>query len=315
MRYLSALLLPLLLLLTAACDTGDPGDDDQRANDQGLVTVASDRSFGATVDSLETALEANPNITLLQSFSHSDNAASAGLDLDPTQVLIFGNPALGTPLMQAAQPTGIDLPQKMLVYQDSTGGVFVSYNAPAYLKARHALPDSLDGTLGTIGGALQAFAEGASGGAVDSTAFTADAVAEREGLVFDTSAFGVEETYDRLRTALEDAGPISIVAEVNHTQNAASADLSLAPTRLLVFGNPALGTPLMQAKQSIGIDLPQKFLVYENADGQAIIAYNDPFYLAERHGIASDTPQLQQIADALDGLAAGAAEEAEEAAQ
>ena len=99
---------------------------------------------------------------------------------------------------------------------------------------------------------------------------------------------------------------LEIAAEVDHQSNAQSVGLQLRPTRLIVFGNPALGTPLMQASQTIGIDLPQKMLVYEDATGQVFVAYNDPGYLAERHGVPASLDEIGQIRTALGQLAESA---------
>ena len=127
-----------------------------------------------------------------------------------------------------------------------------------------------------------------------------------EGLVVLESENSVDETYRRLERAVEDRAPLTILARVDHAANARSAGLRLPPTKLLIFGNPQLGTPLMQRARTVAIDLPQKMLVYEDDRGRVFIAYNDPFYLAERHGIDDDAAELEQVASALRGLAAEA---------
>ena len=109
-----------------------------------------------------------------------------------------------------------------------------------------------------------------------------------------------------LRNAIIDAAPLTLVTEVDHSANAARVDLPLMPTLLFIFGNPNLGTPLLQTKQTIGIDLPQKMLVFENSEG-VFIAYNDPAFLAARHRIRGQDEILTTITNALAGLAAGAA--------
>lgn len=124
------------------------------------------------------------------------------------------------------------------------------------------------------------------------------------GLVTVESPHGVVETMDRLEAAIEEAGAM-VVARVDHAANAASADLELRPTQLIIFGNPALGTQLMQANQTVGIDLPQKFLAWEAEDGTVFLGYNDPRYLADRHAIAGPAQEevLGQVANALAMLA------------
>lgn len=126
-----------------------------------------------------------------------------------------------------------------------------------------------------------------------------------EGLVVLESPRGVAETLDRIEAMLKENG-LTVVARVDHAANAGQAEQELRPTQLLIFGNPKLGTELMRAAQTAGIDLPQKFLAWEDEDGQTYLGYNDPAYLAERHGIAGEDAVLHQVSEALAKLAAGA---------
>lgn len=198
---------------------------------------------------------------------------------------------------------GIDLPQKMLVREDSSGETRVGYNSPEYLAARHGITGATE-ELGMIGNALSMLATGAAGTEA-SAAVTGDAsgIQSGEGLIITESAYGPDETFERLRGAVESNEALSVVASVDHQANAESVGMDLRPTKLLVFGNPKAGTPLMQSAQTTGIDLPQKALVYEDASGQTRLAYNDPYYLAERHGIEGKDQQLAMISTALEGLA------------
>lgn len=296
----------LAALLFLGCDDDTPivdGDDGAGVlNDRGLVTTPSAFSVDSTAARLVNALEAAGPVSIVARVDHAANAEAAGLELPPTRVILFGNPALGTPLMLSARTTGIDLPQKVLVWEGADGQAFVTYNSPAYLDARHGL-DGVDGPLEQIGMALANFASEAAGDTVLTEGPTAEAVAAREGLALDTSAADFEMTYAQLKSAIESNGALTLVAELDHAQNAASAGLELPPTRLLVFGNPQLGTQLMQAEQTVGIDLPQKMLVWQEAEGDAVyVAYNDPFYLAERHGIEGEDDVLSTIQGALRSL-------------
>jgi uncharacterized protein (DUF302 family) len=126
------------------------------------------------------------------------------------------------------------------------------------------------------------------------------------GLVIVESAASFEATYDRLRSAIEANPNLRILAEVDHGANAAGVDRALPPTRLILFGNPKLGTPLMQGARTVAIDLPQKVLVWEDGDG-VHVAYNHPDYLAARHGIDGRDRILETIAGALSGLVEAAA--------
>ena len=118
------------------------------------------------------------------------------------------------------------------------------------------------------------------------------------GLISRESPHDVEETVRRFRTAAEATG-LTIFAEIDHDTGAAAVGLQLRPTRLILFGNARGGTPLMQAAQTAGIDLPLKVLVWEDAAGKTHIAHNDPLWIAERHGLEA----LPEVRAMIQGLA------------
>jgi uncharacterized protein (DUF302 family) len=127
-----------------------------------------------------------------------------------------------------------------------------------------------------------------------------------DGLITLASNHPVKATMDRLEAALRDKG-ITLFARIDHAAGAASVDMPLRPTELIIFGNPKAGTPLMQAKQSIGIDLPVKMLGWQDAAGKVWLAYNDPAWLARRHGLKGEAEAaVAGLAKALAMLAAGA---------
>jgi uncharacterized protein (DUF302 family) len=107
-------------------------------DDTDLVTIQSRHSVTATIDRLEAALKAG-GVTVFARIDHAAGATQVGMELRPTEVLIFGNPRAGTPLMQAAQTSGIDLPLKVLAWQDPGGSAWLTYNDPAWLAARHGI--------------------------------------------------------------------------------------------------------------------------------------------------------------------------------
>lgn len=106
------------------------------------------------------------------------------------------------------------------------------------------------------------------------------------GLMLFPSPFGPTETMERMASAVTGLG-MTVVARIDHAAAAAQAGLPLRPTLVLVFGNPAAGTPLMQAVPTIAIDLPLKALVWQDDDGRTWLACNDPASLVERHGAAT----------------------------
>lgn len=298
------LLIALVLVpLVAGCDTTGNTLGTPLPDRSGLAVTRSDASVEVSFSRLTDALRAAPPVSIVAEVDHAASGSSAGLTLRPTRVVLFGNPALGTPLMQINQQAGLDLPQKMLVYEDAAERAVVAYNTADYLARRHGVSGAA--TLAQIERALGTFAETAGGRAARSTPGSG-AVSRDEGIVTVESANDFETTYARLLAAIIGNPNLSVVAELDHAANAASVGLTLRPTRLVVFGNPALGTPLMQSQQTAGIDLPQKVLVYQDASGRVSVAYNAPAYLADRHGLSGVAEVTATVATALARLAEAA---------
>ena len=251
---------------------------------------------------LKQNLKKNEAISIVAEVDHSKNAKSVGLDLDYTKIIFFGNPQLGTPLMQENQLAGLDLPQKILFYEDNEKNDIILYNSVAYLKSRHGLEGVP--TLDKISGALENLVSEVSKNEV--LASSEQIVGLEEGIITKSSDLTFEETYSNLKTTLNEIAAISIMAELDHQKNAESVGLELNPTRIIIFGNPNLGTPLMQQEQSIGLDLPQKMLVWENEEGEVFVSYNDPFFIAERHDITENEEILTKISGALENISESA---------
>jgi len=112
------------------------------ATDNGIINKLSNHSVDETVDKLKGMLQSK-GVTLFALVDHSGEAAKSGMSMRPTKLLIFGKPEAGTPLMLAAPRSAIDLPLKILVWEDDRGKVWVSYNSPDYLRQRHGLPQEL----------------------------------------------------------------------------------------------------------------------------------------------------------------------------
>jgi uncharacterized protein (DUF302 family) len=128
----------------------------------GLITLQSAHDFPTTLDRLLTALQTK-GVTIFARVDHAAGAASVNMPLRPTKLIVFGNPAAGTPLMQAAQTASIDLPLKALVWQDADRSVKLSYNAPAWIAERHALGSKASQAVAAIGRVLETFARHATG--------------------------------------------------------------------------------------------------------------------------------------------------------
>ena len=291
----------------AACSSSDD-DSSGSGNDsallQGIQSGVTTGNVAEAISALETTLNANDLIGIVAQIDHQANAAANELDLRPTSVTLFGNPRLGTPLMQINQLAGLDLPQKILAWEDETGQSNIAYNSADYLSGRHGLGGAQD-VLDNINNALNNLAGGAAGQTI--TPVSGAVPSNGEGIIVVQSANDMDTTFTNLEQAIINAPPLTLVTTLDHSANATSVGSFLLPTRLLVFGNPNLGTPLMQSGQSIAIDLPQKMLVFEDSEGVVSVAYNDPAFLAERHGITDQQDIIDMITTALGNLAAGAA--------
>ena len=123
-----------------------------------------------------------------------------------------------------------------------------------------------------------------------------------EGFTTIPSRYGPKETIDRLEAEVKAKG-LTVFARIDHATGAAEVGLPLRPTEVLVFGNAKGGTPLMQASQTVGIDLPLKALVWQDGSGTTRLAYNDPKYLATRHGLGREVEAaVNAMVAALDAV-------------
>jgi len=121
---------------------------------------------------------------------------------------------------------------------------------------------------------------------------------DSNGMIKIKSAHSVSQTIDKLEAVLTKKG-MTIFKRVNHTAGASKVGLQLRPTELLIFGNPKVGTPLMQCSQTAALDLPQKALAYKDENGQVWLLYNDPAYMAKRHHIHGCEKAIQKVTNAL----------------
>ena len=126
-----------------------------------------------------------------------------------------------------------------------------------------------------------------------------------DGLVKIKSAHSVPETLDRLEHALTEKG-MTVFARIDHSGGAEKVGMQLRPTELLIFGNPKVGTLLMQSNQDAGIDLPLKALAWEDSNGDVWLVYNEPGYLVSRHQIADRDPVREKMRKAMQAFSMAA---------
>ena len=233
---------------------------------------------GAVAEIKDTLMDQNFEITAV--INHAQNAASVGLELPPTQVVLFRKLFFDWGLVGRNQTAGIDLPMKILVYEDrgDDGRIKLKSNDVGYLVDRHELRIR-DLVLRRLDARMDQF------GLND------------KGLIMVPSNQSVADTVTTLRAVLSNAG-FRIPIQIDYHEEIRR----LRDTTLLIFGNPNVGTQLMQNSQEIGLDLPQKFLVFEK-HGQVMIAYNDPYFIAQRAGIQGLETLLGNIANTLNSFA------------
>ena len=132
--------------------------------------------------------------------------------------------------------------------------------------------------------------------------FIASVAYADSGIISIRSSHDVKTTGDRLENKLREKG-MTVFIRINHAEGAQKVGKKLRPTELIIFGNPKVGTPLMQCGQSVAIDLPQKALIWQDETGQVWLSYNDPKYLASRHSIKGCSEVIKKIEKALGNFA------------
>jgi uncharacterized protein (DUF302 family) len=136
---------------------------------------------------------------------------------------------------------------------------------------------------------------------VATAALVTAAGAAQADLVRKQSANSVTETIDRLEAAVKSKG-LTVFVRIDHAAGAKKVDLPLRPTELIIFGSPKVGTPLMQANQTMGLDLPLKVLAWEDEGGKVWLAYEAPADMAAAHGLPKDNSVIKQVTGALDNF-------------
>ena len=263
----------------------------------GTYAFSTAEDIETTYKKLKSILTQNKNVGIVAELNHTKNAKSVGINLNPTQAIFFGNPKLGTPLMQVNPLTGLDLPQKMLFLENERSNQIV-YNDMAYLNQRYALDNHPN--LTTINNTLESLVKKISGASsVEHKAFE---ISENQGIITKKSAQDFDTTLDKLMSLLQNHEALKVIATLDHQANAKKVDMELAPSFLVVFGNPKMGSPLMQTTQSIALDLPQKMLVWENANGDVFVSYNNIYFIQERYQLKGHEDILKNISSALDKI-------------
>lgn len=317
----AAALCVLLVCVLAGCDwseeLGLSGDDEDDADGTppvaetrvpGLRLVVSERGFDNSYDALVDAISTRTTVNTI-AVDHRANAAGVPGGLRPTRVLIHDPVNRTAPLIAADPRAALDLPPAMLVYRDGDDETGIAYNSAAYLAARHDLDDAEDGALEGLADAQQAIAEEAAGATVDDPD-SAAGIGEGEGIERRESAAGFAATANALSAAINDDAALVLIDRVDLQARANSTGRALDPAVLFFVSAPEEATSLMRGAQTAGIDLPPRMLVTQADDGTVAIHWNEPAFIAERHGITDRDESVVELADRLDALADTAADAA-----
>lgn len=283
-----------MVLVTSVATAPALADDDTI---DVLSVVSEAETVPEAIEAIVTTFEQR-GFEEIFTLNHAANAKSVGLKLPPTTVVFFTNSGTDRFLINRSQTSAIDLPWKCLVYHEEKSNegesgeiegqsaeIKTACNPVGYVIDRHDI-----GLRATVFRQLQSVVSEV--GAL-----------EEKGLVTIESLRSFEDTVTSLQNAISGNSAFRIPLEIDFREERNAA----RPTTLIVFGNPEAGTPLMQNNQSIGLDLPQKFLVWEDRDGVVHITYNDPLFIARRHGIEGQEMRLKMIKTALGNFAAAGA--------
>lgn len=288
----TSLVLAVLGASVAGAPTASAVDSQEAGPPEvpGLVVYAAEHDVAETVERVQDGLDEAGMVTT--TIDHQANAESVGAELRPTTVVIGGAPVAGTPLLLEQQEVGIDLPQKYLAWQDEAGDVWLAHNSAEYLATQAGIDTDSSTLTGLMEGSagVAAAASGTDVPASDG----AEVTSYDDYRIEQQSDSSVEESIARYQAAFADAG-LSPLPVVDHQAGAASIGADLRPTQVTYAGNPQVGTPLIAAQQTMGIDLPTRYLAREVADGTVTVGHVDVTVLAQRHGVSGVDEDLAAI--------------------
>ncbi len=271
----------------------------------GVRMVKSKLSVAAGVKALQASLNANANgPRLIATIDHSLAAKRVGQVLAPNTVVVFGRPQIGAPLWGRTPEIGIELPMEVHVAESPLGVVYVSYNSGGYMGRRFGL---------NIRVPLHRFAGIAAGIpklAAEPAAFDASRARFLQGIrTRSRDGTTAAAAYARLVAAVERAPPVNVAFKIEHDKSAIRAGLTVsAENKVVVFGNPALGTRLMQRSFTAGLDLPAKMGVWNTRSGanKAFVGYVDIAWIVQRHDVAEKQERLAAALRNFQSVALGA---------
>ena len=299
-------------------------NNNNNGNPPGFASGQNNSGFGTTFNGVSNSINGQAtgqtqavnfnNIAGSGNNNNNGNGTNNGSQITSSQlgqsrVILFGNPSQDIPIIQSDPRAALDLPPRMLVYasRDSNSGnansndVGVAYNNADYLNSRYDLSNAGD-ALGAMNQNLQQLATDASGGDALTQTSGAAGISRGLGIKSATSRNDFATTVRRLQNAIDDQSGLDLLDAIDNRAIANQSGYSLNPNTLLIVVDRRDELPLLETRQTIGIDLPQKILVSQADDATVTVYYNDPQYIAERHGVADHQEQIDALAETLGDL-------------
>ena len=246
-----------------------------------FVQKSHSKSVDEVYSSIKSAIEANSTLKIIAEVNHSEAAKGVEIQIPESRLIIFGNPKAGTGLMQQNQAVALDLPMKILVYDDN-GTTKIIYNNASILLNRYEislpeLEEKMNGLLNKI-----------SVSDIEETKLQdLKLKSNLSDLQTKESSLSVDKASQKLEKLLKEKG-FKLISKVEHDKTAQKADLQLRPTRLFMFGKSEIGSQLMKLNSTIGLDLPMKMLIWEDENGKTQVSYFKGSFLANRHSIENE---------------------------
>ncbi|WP_298800249.1 DUF302 domain-containing protein [Pseudonocardia sp. 73-21] len=296
-------------LVPAACGTGDSVYDlappARPGRPAGTVLVASGADLAATVTRVQDAItKAGGTVTVV--VDHAADAKTAGVDLPPSRLVIGGSATAQDPLLRVNQGAGANLPTRYLVRQAAGGAVTITYDSSDYVAAVSGIGNP--GVSRVLQTEIDTVAAAGAGVTVLPMAAPLVGVTPTGYLVTTAGRSAVAATVTRITANVD--GPSKLVATIDLAAGSATTGPALRDTTELLVSTPAAEAPLIAAAPSFGLEMPMRFVVWDDDKGVTQIAYPDVKVLAARHGLPVADPNVVRLAadaDRLAKLAAGSA--------
>lgn len=275
-RVVNSFLVCGLLLGLMGCEADLPLTDERYSNSDALFHQVAEN------------VAANSDWDKVTEIDHSRLGMQAGSVMPPSRVFVFSDPVLETSLIQQAPLVALDLPLRILAYEESPGGKSkLIYNQFSFLQSRYDLPEQLPAAEAYEASIQRALA----GVSVDSIGAFPSSTMDGDGIITIESDFGFDETLARILAAIASQDDTVSFGMVDFKQQAQALNVELLPNTMILFGAPEPGAKAMSESPTLGLDaFCQKFLVWQDVSGKVHLSFNDLLWLAESQNVSKSLP-------------------------